>query len=86
MLPKLPTLAREPPSGSDWLHEIKHDGFRTLIHIDDGRVRAFTRNGYDWTGRYGPVVKACAGLRCLSAVVDGEIVVEDENGASRGIG
>lgn len=80
--PQVPTLGREPPSGSDWIHEIKHDGFRTIISIDRGRVRAFTRNGHDWTGRYAPMLKACTGIRCQSAVIDGEVVVEDENGIS----
>jgi ATP-dependent DNA ligase len=53
-----------------------------LIAIQDWTARAFTRNGHDWTGRYGPIVKACAGLRCRSALIDGEVVVEDEHGIS----
>ena len=48
--PEIPTLVPEPPSGEGWIHEIKHDGYRTLIVIDRGKVRAFTRNGNDWTG------------------------------------
>jgi ATP-dependent DNA ligase len=80
--PQIPSSAAEPPSGSDWLHEIKHDGFRTLVHIDGGKARAFTRNGYDWSGRYEPIVKACSKLACHSALIDGEIIVEDDNGAS----
>jgi bifunctional non-homologous end joining protein LigD len=44
------TLVSEPPSGEGWIHEIKYDGYRTLIVIDQGKVRAFSRHGRDWTG------------------------------------
>ena len=50
--PELPTLVPEPPAGEGWIHEIKYDGYRTLIVIDRGQVRAFTRNGNDWTRAY----------------------------------
>jgi bifunctional non-homologous end joining protein LigD len=78
--PELPTLVAEPPTGEGWIHEIKHDGYRTLIVIDRGQVRAFTRNGNDWTAAYRRVVDACSKLACKTAVLDGEIVVQDENG------
>ena len=80
--PQVPTSAAEPPSGNEWIHEIKHDGFRTMLAIDNGKARAFTRNGYDWTDRYAPVVRACDSFGCRSALIDGEIVVEDTNGVS----
>ena len=80
--PQVPTPAAEPPSGREWIHEIKHDGFRTMLAIDNGKARAFTRNGYDWTARYAAVIEACASLACRSALLDGEIVVEDTNGVS----
>src|SRR3954451_6393543 len=54
--PQVPTPASEPPSGSEWIHEIKHDGFRTILAID-GKARAFIRNGYDWTARYAPSLR-----------------------------
>jgi ATP-dependent DNA ligase len=53
-----------------------------MLAIDSGKARAFTRNGYDWTGRYPPVTRACDSLACRSALLDGEIVVEDTNGVS----
>jgi hypothetical protein len=72
---------REPPSGEGWIHEIKHDGY-TLIVIDGGSVRAFSRNGRDWTGPYRRVVEAAGKLPCKSALIDGELIVQDENGIS----
>jgi ATP-dependent DNA ligase len=56
--PMLPTLVMEPPAGDDWIHEIKYDGFRTQLIIDGSGVRAFTRNGFDWSGKYGRVLAA----------------------------
>ena len=78
--PELPTLVPEPPTGEGWIHEIKYDGYRTLIVIDRGQVRAFTRNGNDWTRAYRRVVDACAKLACETALIDGEMVVQDEHG------
>jgi DNA ligase D-like protein (predicted ligase) len=80
--PMLPTLIQEPPSGDDWLHEIKHDGFRTQILIEGNEVRAFTRNGFDWTERYSRIVGAAGELRCSSAILDGEAIVQDDQGRS----
>jgi len=45
--PQVPILSTEPPKGDGWIHEIKHDGFRTLLRIDRGDVRDFTRGGHD---------------------------------------
>ena len=78
--PELPTLVPEPPAGECWIHEIKYDGYRTLIVIDRGQVRAFTRSGNDWTRAYRRVVDACCKLKCESALIDGEMVVQDEHG------
>jgi ATP-dependent DNA ligase len=54
----LPTGAKVVPDGPDWLHEIKHDGFRIRVERDGNRVRLITRGGYDWTGRYPWIVEA----------------------------
>src|SRR5690349_14844480 len=78
--PELPTLVPEPPTGEGWIHEIKYDGYRTLIVIDRGQVRAFTRNGNDWSTAYKRVVAACSRLVCQTALIDGEMVVQDEHG------
>jgi bifunctional non-homologous end joining protein LigD len=77
---ELLTLVPEPPTGEGWIHEIKYDGYRTLIVIDRGQVRAFTRNGNDWTRAYRRVVDACGKLACETALIDGEMVVQDEHG------
>jgi hypothetical protein len=57
--PELPILVPEPPAGDGWINEIKYDGYRTLIVIDRGQVRAFTRNGNDWTRAYKWRVGVC---------------------------
>lgn len=77
-----PTLVADPPAGEGWLHEIKYDGYRTELVIDAGGVRAFTRNGFDWTAKYAPVVTAAGKLRCRSAIIDGEIIIQDDEGRS----
>jgi DNA ligase D-like protein (predicted ligase) len=77
-----PTLADEVPTGDDWLHEIKHDGYRTQLVVDGGQARAFTRRGYDWTGRYPAIVATAERLFCASAVIDGEVIVQDAQGRS----
>ncbi len=60
---EIPTPVPEPPSGAGWIHEIKYDGYRTLIVIDQGKVRAYSRRGRNWTGPYRRVVDACAKFR-----------------------
>src|SRR5829696_3943547 len=80
--PQIPVLSAEPPTGSGWIHEIKHDGFRTLLRFDRGQAQAFTRSGLDWSDKYQRVIEACRKLRCRSALIDGEIIVQDEKGVS----
>ncbi len=48
--PCIPTRAYKVPAGPDWVHEIKHDGYRLQVRRDGDAVRLFTRRGYDWTG------------------------------------
>ena len=72
--PMLPSLVLDAPAGDEWIHEIKFDGYRTLLVVGGGQARAFTRNGYDWSDSYQPIVDEAAKLRCQSAVLDGEII------------
>lgn len=77
-----PKLIDAPVKGDGWLHEIKYDGYRTQLVVEDGAARAFTRNRHDWTVKYGPIVAAANTLPCTSAIIDGELIVQDENGVS----
>jgi ATP-dependent DNA ligase len=56
--PSIPTRGTKVPAGPDWLHEIKHDGYRLIVQRDGARVRLFTRNGNDCTKRYPLIVEA----------------------------
>ena len=80
--PSLAMLHDHPPHGSAWLHEIKFDGYRIEARLDHGSVRLLTRNQQDWTDRYEPVAAAVAALPAQTALLDGELVVEDEQGVS----
>jgi hypothetical protein len=62
-------------NGPDWIHEIKHDGYRLIVVREGKRVRLFTRNGYDWADRYPLIVEAALRNRSTSFVVDGEAVL-----------
>lgn len=50
--PCIPSHATVIPTGPDWLHEIKHDGYRLIVHREHDRVRLFTRGGFDWTAAF----------------------------------
>ncbi|AZO72582.1 DNA ligase D [Mesorhizobium sp. M1D.F.Ca.ET.043.01.1.1] len=81
--PQLATLEKNAPSGDDWLHEVKFDGYRMQAQIAGSDVRLLTRAGLDWTKKFeGPVTAALAGLKCRDAVIDGEIVVLADSGVS----
>jgi bifunctional non-homologous end joining protein LigD len=80
--PSLATLRTKPPSGKDWLHEIKFDGYRIAARLDHGQVRLLTRKQLNWTHRFERIAKAVAALPAQSAIFDGELVVEDGNGVS----
>jgi len=80
--PSLATLHEVAPSGRGWAHEIKFDGYRIQARLDHGKVRLFTRKGLDWKEKFPNIAAAVAKLPARSALIDGEVVVEDENGIS----
>jgi bifunctional non-homologous end joining protein LigD len=80
--PCIPTRAAKPPAGPDWVHEIKHDGYRLQVRREGEAVRLFTRRGYDWSGRYPAIAATAAQLRARSFTVDGEAVVCGPDGAA----
>jgi bifunctional non-homologous end joining protein LigD len=80
--PALASLANRAPAGDDWLHEIKFDGYRFLAWLDHGEVKLRTRRGHDWTGRFPEIAAEVATLPANTALLDGEVVVLQPNGAS----
>jgi bifunctional non-homologous end joining protein LigD len=74
--PQLATLKSKAPQGQQWLHEIKFDGYRVQLHLNEGRRKAYTRNGLDWTKRFSQI----AGALDIpgQVIVDGEVVVIHE--------
>jgi bifunctional non-homologous end joining protein LigD len=80
--PQLATLVREPPSGDEWLHELKFDGYRMVCHLNRGKSRFWSRNGKDWTEKFPNLVEALKTFPAASAILDGEVVVVDKAGRS----
>ena len=80
--PQLPTLHAAPPEGDDWSHEVKFDGYRSQIVIDEAGTRIFTRRGLDWTSKYRDLAAAAAELGVEDAIIDGEIIVLNDAGLS----
>ncbi|MCS3762706.1 DNA ligase D [Bradyrhizobium centrosematis] len=77
--PQLCTLVERPPAGEGWCHEIKFDGYRVQLRVEDGEATLKTRKGLDWTGKFGAIAKEAATLP--DVMIDGEIVALDHNGA-----
>jgi len=71
--PQLCKLVDEPPDGSEWLHEIKYDGYRMHARLDRGRIQLLTRTGLDWTHKYPSIAAALSVLPAKQAYLDGEL-------------
>ena len=79
--PQLATLVEAPPGDhSDWVFEIKFDGYRLLARIEDGDIMLFTRNGNDWTAKLKPLQAELARMKLPNGFYDGEIVVLNDKG------
>ena len=81
VVPAQPVEREAPPSGADWVHEIKHDGYRLQIHVRNGRVRLYTMIGADWSKRYPRIVEEAARLR-EPLIIDAEVVCLDADGVA----
>ncbi len=80
--PCLATLADRAPQSDNWIHEIKFDGYRIQARLDGGTVKLLTRRGLDWTHKFPSIAEAVALLPAKTVLIDGELVVEDDNGVS----
>lgn len=80
MKPQLATLVDTPPPGSEWLHEIKYDGYRAITSVAGDNVMIRTRNGLDWTEKFAPLVGPLTKLPCRAALLDGEVAIADAEG------
>ncbi|MGY3233186.1 ATP-dependent DNA ligase [Bradyrhizobium sp. USDA 4448] len=78
----LGTAGKQVPSGPDWIHEVKHDGYRLLVLREDNRVRLLSRNGTDWTRRYPWTAETALKNRQKRFVIDGEAVILGVDGIS----
>jgi len=78
--PCLPSPANEPPAGPQWIHEIKHDGFRIMARRGAGGVRLISRHGDDFTSRFPLAAAAVSALPANSFLLDGEAIVTDAKG------
>jgi bifunctional non-homologous end joining protein LigD len=78
--PSAPVLRTEPPTGPEWLHEVKHDGWRAQIHLRDGRATIFGKNGGGLTRRFRSIAAAAEQLPVASAIVDAELIACNPDG------
>ncbi len=80
--PALAELVKEPPTGLDWIHEVKWDGYRIQAHIENKKVRLFSRSGLDWSSKFPLFAKELKSLSVHNAILDGEVVCLDQEGRS----
>jgi bifunctional non-homologous end joining protein LigD len=74
-LPAIPTRSIKVPASPEWIHEVKYDGFRLIVHRDGDRVRLLARNRHDWTARYPWIAESALKNHTRHFVIDGEAVV-----------
>ncbi|MEO5574627.1 MAG: DNA ligase D [Gaiellaceae bacterium] len=79
--PMLATLADEVPSGEEWLHEVKWDGYRAIVTVAGGAAELTSRNGNSLTARFESVARAVVqAVKTPDCVLDGEVCALDEQG------
>ncbi len=77
--PQLCTVVERPPGADGWCHEIKFDGYRVQLRVEDGAAALYTRKGLDWSDKFASIAKEATSLD--NVLIDGEIVALDHNGA-----
>src|SRR6266550_181243 len=80
IVPCLATLRPKPPAGDKWQYEFKLDGYRMQVHKRGDAIKVYSRNGLDWTDMLPTIVAAARKLLPNTAVLDGEIIVQGDNG------
>ena len=78
--PMAPTPVRTPPVGDDWIHEVKFDGWRAQVHVEDGEATIYSRGGSDLTRRFRALQPVISSIPAKSAIIDCELVACDEAG------
>jgi bifunctional non-homologous end joining protein LigD len=78
----LAMVVEVPPEGDEWLHEIKHDGYRIVARLEEGEVQLVSRNGKDWTKEFPEVARAVGRLQAGTALLDGEVAAVLPSGAT----
>jgi bifunctional non-homologous end joining protein LigD len=80
VVPAQPVEREKPPTGAEWIHEIKHDGYRMIVRKEGENVRLYSRNAIDWTARLPAIAAGAALLKTKSLTIDGEAVVIGQDG------
>ena len=70
-----PTLQQRAPAGEDWVYEIKADGYRAQLHLEDRNATVYSRTGLNWTNQFSAIAEAAKHLKVRQVVLDGEAVV-----------
>jgi bifunctional non-homologous end joining protein LigD len=78
--PSAPVLRSEPPTGPEWLHEVKHDGWRAQLHLSAGKARLFNNRGADLSGGFRDLCRSIAKLPVRSVIIDAELTPCDDSG------
>ena len=78
----IPTAGKAVPSGPDWIHEVKYDGYRMRLEREGDRVRLFSKGGHDWTTRYPWIAETALKIRKSQFIIDGEAMALNVDGVS----
>ena len=70
-----PSLRQRAPAGVDWVYEIKADGYRAQLHLEDTNATVYSRTGLNWTNQFSAITEAAKHLKVRQVVLDGEAVV-----------